>query len=70
MLRGKIAIHETFKENDFNEIKSFCDLNDIQIYRLDMDWCVVLAKPKRMYKLMKFVRRKYNRKVVNIDLVD
>ena len=70
MLRGKIAIHETFKENDFDEIKSFCDLNDIQIYRLDMDWCVVLATPKRMYKLMKFVKRKYDRKVVNIDLVD
>ena len=69
MLRGKIAIHETFKENDFDEIKSFCDLNDIQIYRLDSAWCAVLAKPKRMYKLMKFVR-KFGRKVVDIDLVD
>ena len=69
MLRGKIAIHETFKENDFDEIKSFCDLNDIQIYRLDPTLCVVLAKPKRMYKLMKFVR-KFGRKVVDIDLVD
>ena len=69
MLRGKIAIHETFKENDFDEIKSFCDLNDIQIYRLDPTLCVVLAKPKRMYKLMKFVR-KYDRKVINIELVD
>ena len=69
MLIGKIAIHY-FKENDFDEIKSFCDLNDIQIYRLDTVWCAVLAKPKRMYKLMKFVRRKYNRRVVNIDLVD
>ena len=70
MLRGKIAIHETMEEKDFDEIKSFCDLNDIQIYRLDTVWCVVLAKPKRMYKLMKFVRRKCSRKVVNIDLVD
>ena len=26
MLRGKIAIHETFKE-EFDEIKSFCDLS-------------------------------------------
>lgn len=69
MLNGKIAIHY-FNEGDFDEIKSFCDLNDIQIYRLDTVWCAVLAKPKRMYKLMKFVRRKYNRKVVNIDLVD
>ena len=69
MLRGKIAIHETFKE-EFDEIKSFCDLNDIQIYRLDLTWCAVLAKPKRMYKLMKFVKRKCSRKVVNIDLVD
>ena len=69
MLRGKIAIHETFKENDFDEIKSFCDLNDIQIYRLDTVWCAVLAKPKRMYKLMKFVR-KFGRKVINIELAD
>ena len=69
MLRGKIAIHETMEEEDFDEIKSFCDLNDIQIYRLDTVWCAVLAKPKRMYKLMKFVR-KFGRKVVDIDLVD
>ena len=68
MLRGKIAIHETFKE-EFDEIKSFCDLNDIQIYRLDLTWCAVLAKPKRMYKLMKFVR-KFGRKVTNIELAD
>ena len=69
MLRGKIAIHETMEKEDFDEIKSFCDLNDIQIYRLDTVWCVVLAKPKRMYKLMKFVR-KFNRKVINIELAD
>ena len=68
MLRGKIAIHETFKE-EFDEIKSFCDLNDIQIYRLDLTWCAVLAKPKRMYKLMKFVK-KHDRKVINIELAD
>ena len=68
MLNGKIALHESFKE-DFDEIKSFCDLNDIQIYRLDPTLCVVLAKPKRMYKLMKFVK-KHNRKVVNIELAD
>ena len=68
MLRGLIAIHEAFKE-DFDEIKSFCDINDIQIYRLDQTLCAVLAKPKRMYKLMKFVR-KYDRKVVKIELVD
>lgn len=69
MLRGEIVLYETFNEKDFDEIKSFCDLNGIQIYRLDTVWCAVLAKPKRMYKLMKFVR-KFNRKVVNIDLVD
>ena len=68
MLRGLIAIHESFKE-DFDEIKSFCDLNDIQIYRLDSTLCAVLAKPKRMYKLMKFAR-KYDRRVVKIELVD
>ena len=68
MLSGKIAIHEIFKE-DFDEIKSFCDLNDIQIHRLDPAWCVVLAKPKRMYKLMKFAR-KHGGKVINIELVD
>ena len=68
MLRGLIAIHETFKV-EFDEIKSFCDLNDIQIYRLDPTLCVVLSKPKRMYKLMKFVR-KYDGKVINIELAD
>lgn len=68
MLRGTIAIHEAFKE-DFDEIKSFCDINDIKIYRLDPTLCVVLAKPKRMYKLMKFVK-KHDRKVINIELAD
>ena len=68
MLSGKIALHEAFKE-DFDEIKSFCDLNGIQIYRLDPTLCVVLAKPKRMYKLMKFIR-KFGRKVINIELAD
>ena len=68
MLSGKIALHESFKE-DFDEVKSFCYLNDIQIHRLDPVWCVVLAKPKRMYKLMKFVR-KFGRKVINIELAD
>ena len=66
MLSGIIVLYETSKE-DFDEVKSFCDLNDIQIYRLDPTLCVVLAKPKRMYKLMKFVR-KYDRKVINIEL--
>ena len=68
MLSGKIALHESFKE-DFDKIKSFCDLHDIEIYRLDSTLCVVLAKPKRMYKLMKFVR-KFGRKVINIELAD
>ena len=68
MLRGLIPIHEAFKE-DFDEIKSFCDINDIHLYRLDPTLCVVLAKPKRMYELMKFVR-KFGRKVINIELAD
>ena len=68
MLTGKIVLHEAFKK-DFNKIKSYCDLHDIQIYRLDQTLCAVLAKPKRMYKLMKFVR-KYDRKVVKIELFD
>ena len=68
MLHGLIAIYETFKE-EFDEIKSFCDLNDIQIHRLDPVWCVVLAKPKRMYKLMKFAK-KHGREVINIELAD
>ena len=68
MLRGLIPIHEAFKE-DFDKIKSYCDLHDIEIYRLDPTLCSVLAKPKRMYKLMKFVR-KYDRKVINIELAD
>ena len=68
MLSGKITMLGLSKE-DFDKIKSFCDLNDIQIHRLDPVWCVVLAKPKRMYKLMKFVR-KFGRKVINIELAD
>ena len=68
MLKGKIILYGTFKE-DFDEVKSFCDLNDIRIYRLDPTCYAVLAKPKRMYKLMKFVR-KFNRKVVDIELAD
>ena len=68
MLRGLIVIHESFKEK-FDKIKLFCDINDIQIYRLDPTLCVVLAKPKQMYKLMKFVE-KHDRKVINIELVD
>lgn len=38
MLSGKIALHEAFKE-DFDKIKSFCDLHDIEIYRLDSTLC-------------------------------
>ena len=68
MLSGKIVINETYKE-DFDEIKLFCDLNDIQIHRLDPLLYMVLAKPKRMYKLMKFTR-KLGRKVIDIELVD
>ena len=61
MLRGLIPIHEAFKK-DFDEIKSFCDLNDIQMYRLDSTLCAV-------YKLMKFVKKR-DRKVINIELAD
>ena len=68
MLIGKIVIQGLCKE-DFDEIKSFCNLNDIRIYRLDKIWCAVLAKPKRMYKLMKFVR-KFGRRVVSVELAD
>ena len=68
MLTGKIVLYEAFKK-DFNKIKSYCDLHDIEIYRLDSTLCVVLAKPKRMYKLMKFVK-KHGRRVVNIELAD
>ena len=68
MLRGLIPIHEAFKE-DFDEIKAFCDKNDIRIHRFDTTLCMVLVKPKRMYKLMKFVR-KHNRKVINIEIAD
>ena len=38
MLHGLISNYGTLKE-DFDEIKSFCDLNDIQIYRLDPTLC-------------------------------
>ena len=44
MLRGLIPIHEAFKE-DFDEIKSFCDLNDMQI-SLRSDIVCGLSKTK------------------------
>ena len=68
MLRGMIVIADT-SSNDFDMIKRFCDKNDVQIYRSDRLTCVVLAKPKKMYKLMKFVR-KLGRKVISIELED
>ena len=69
MLQGLIVIADTSLSNDFDMIKQFCDKNDVQIYRSDRLTCVVLAKPKKMYKLMKFVR-KFGRKVINIELAD
>ena len=68
MLRGEIVLYEAYKD-DFDMIKHFCDENDVQVYRSDRLTCVVLAKPKKMYKLMKFVAR-CNRKVINIELAD
>ena len=68
MLRGNIVLYEAYKD-DFDMIKQFCDKNDVQIYRSDRLTCVVLAKPKKMYKLMKFVR-KLGRKVISIELAD
>ena len=69
MLQGLIVIADTSLSNDFDMIKQFCDKNDVQMYRSDRLTCVVLAKPKKMYKLMKFVR-KFGRKVINIELAD
>ena len=68
MLRGIIVIYADFAK-DFNELKAFCDENDIQIYRLDLASCSVVGKPMRMYKLMQFVE-KHGRRVINIELVD
>ena len=68
MLRGEIVLYEAYKD-DFDMIKHFCDENDVQVYRSDRLTCVVLAKPKKMYKLMKFVARR-DRRVINIELVD
>ena len=67
MLSGTIVIADT--SWDFDMIKQFCDKNDVQIYRSDRLTCVVLAKPKKMYKLMKFVAR-LGRKVISIELED
>ena len=69
MLQGLIVIADTSLSNDFDMIKQFCDKNDVQIYRSDRLTCVVLAKPKKMYKLMKFVARR-DRRVINIELAD
>ena len=69
MLQGLIVIADTSLSNDFDMIKQFCDKNDVQIYRSDRLTCVVLAKPKKMYKLMKFVAKR-GRRVINIELAD
>ena len=69
MLQGLIVIADTSLSNDFDMIKQFCDKNDVQIYRSDRLTCVVLAKPKKMYKLMRFIR-KFGRKVISIELAD
>ena len=69
MLQGIIVIADTSLSNDFDKIKQFCDKNNVKIYRSDRLTCVVLAKPKKMYKLMKFVR-KLGRKVISIELED
>ena len=69
MLQGIIVIADTSLSNDFDKIKQFCDKNNVKIYRSDRLTCVVLAKPKKMYKLMKFVR-KLGRKVISIELAD
>ena len=68
MLRGEIVLYEAYNW-DFDKIKQFCDKNDVKIYRSDRLTCVVLAKPKKMYKLMKFVARR-DRRVINIELAD
>ena len=67
MLIGTIVIADT--SLDFDMIKQFCDKNDVQIYRSDRLTCAVLAKPKKMYKLMKFVAR-LGRKIISIELAD
>ena len=69
MLQGIIVIADTSLSNDFDMIKQFCDKNDVQIYRSDLLTCVVLTKPKKMYKLMKFVAKR-DRRVINIRLAD
>ena len=69
MLQGIIVIADTSLSNDFDMIKQFCDKNGVQIYRSDRLTCVVFAKPKKMYKLMKFVAKR-DRRVINIELAD
>ena len=69
MLRGLIAIHETFEE-EFDEIKAFCDQNDIEIYRFDSRYCKIVAKPMQVYKLRKIFKKHYGKSIFNIELVD
>lgn len=68
MLKGTIVINVYFQE-EFKKIKRFCDENDIKIYRLNESSCVVLGKPKKFYKLMKFVLKR-GRTVYNIELAN
>lgn len=69
MLRGEIIIGRIGSSEEYTKIREFCTENDIQIFEVAAHTQVVLAKPKKMYKLMKFLVP-MKRQVISIALAD
>ena len=69
MLSGKVIVYISLHDN-FDEIKAFCDQNDIEIYRFDSRYCKIVAKPMQVYKLRKIFKKHYGKSIFNIELVD
>ena len=69
MLGRKIIVYVSLHDN-FDEIKAFCDLHDMEIYREGLKYCKVVAKPIQMYKLRKIFKKHYGKSVFNVELAD
>ena len=69
MLRGKIIVYISLHDN-FDEIKTFCDQYNMEIYRVGSKCCKVVAKPMQVYKLRKIFKKHYGKSIINIEMVD
>ena len=63
MLRERFVI-DVKEHKDFEEIESYCNQSDVQIRRLDLSFCEVIATPKQIWELMKFVKEKQDRDLI------